>query len=363
MMNDLRRHNQSLLPELRSKALAVMESGWFVLGSHVKEFERESAAYCQTESCVTVANGSDALELALRAVGIGMGDKVITVANAGAYGTMAILAVGATPVYVEIDPDDMLISVEHLRKTITPAIRAVVVTHLYGRVAQVNDVKAIADEYGIPIIEDCAQAHGAMLDGRRVGSIGAIGCFSFYPTKNLGAMGDGGAVVVNDLAIASRVQMLRQYGWSRRYAIDLAGGVNSRMDELQAAILQVKLPRLDNWNQKRVQICRQYATNIRHPLIRVPSVYCDGFVGHLFVVRTSQRDALRLHLQECQIVAEVHYPIPDHRQPAFAHLFPDTSLLSTEIACEEVLSLPCFPEMSASEVHQVIDAANGWVPK
>lgn len=360
MINDLLRHNQDISSEVKSAVDSVMESGWYVLGKQVKEFEREFAKFCQTEHCVTVANGTDALELALRALGISNGDKVITVANAGAYSTTAILAVGAVPEYVEIDTDSLLLSIEHLHRILSTKIRAVIVTHLYGHAAPIDVVLTLANEYGIPVIEDCAQAHGAMLNGRRVGSFGALGCFSFYPTKNLGALGDGGAIITNDSTLALRLQMLRQYGWKTKYEISILGGRNSRLDELQAAILRVKLAHLDKWNLHRYEISQRYLAEIRHPMVRLPHIAKGSFVGHLFVVRTAKRDGLREHLKQCQIVSEVHYPVPDYRQPAIMGLFPGMSLPVTERACREVVTLPCFPEMSAAEIQYVIDAVNNW---
>jgi len=360
MINDLLRHNQKIMGELNSKVTEVLESGWYVLGGQVKEFEREFASYCGVEHCVSVANGTDALELALRALDVRQGDKVITVANAGAYSTTAILAVGAKPVYADVDADSLLLSIEYLRHVINVETRAIVVTHLYGQTAPVHEVIALAAEYGIPVIEDCAQAHGAMINGRRVGSFGTLGCFSFYPTKNLGALGDGGAVTTNDVTLAKRVQMLRQYGWQSKYEIDLVGGRNSRLDELQAAILRVKLPYLDSWNQRRFEISQLYVAGIHHPLITLPHIAKSSFVGHLFVVRSSRRDQLREHLKQNQIMSEVHYPIPDYRQPALGALFSGLSLTQTERACAEILTLPCFPEMSDAEIKHVIDVVNSW---
>ena len=360
LINELLRHNQKVMDKLSVAVSSVLESGWYVLGNQVKEFEHEFASYCQTEHCVSVANGTDALELALRALDVGQGDKVITVANAGGYSTTAILAVGAMPVYVDVDADTLLLSIKHLRRLISAETRAIVVTHLYGQAAPEDEALTVAAEYGIPVIEDCAQAHGAMLNGRRVGSFGALGCFSFYPTKNLGALGDGGAITTNDVALAKRVQMLRQYGWQSKYEIVLVGGRNSRLDELQAAILRVKLPYLDSWNQRRFEISQLYMAGIRHSLVTLPRIAASSFVGHLFVVRSPRRDELREHLKQNQIMSEVHYPIPDYHQPALAALFPRLSLSATEYACGEILTLPCFPEMSDAEVKSVIDTVNGW---
>ena len=359
-INDLFRHNQDVMGELSVAAKRILESGWYVLGSEVKDFEQEFASYCQVAHCVSVANGTDALELALRALDIGPGDQVVTVANAGAYSTTAIFAVGAMPVYVDIDSDTLLLSIENLRSLINAETKAIVVTHLYGQAAPVDEVLAMASEYGIPVIEDCAQAHGAMLNGQRVGSFGAISCFSFYPTKNLGALGDGGAITTNDAALAKRVQMLRQYGWQGKYEISLVGGRNSRLDEMQAAFLRVKLPHLDTWNQRRFEIGRMYISGINHPLVALPRIAAGSFVGHLFVVRSPQRDNLREHLKNNKIMSEVHYPIPDYRQPAFAAFFPGISLEKTERACAEILTLPCFPEMTDAEVQCVIRVVNDW---
>ena len=209
MINDLLRHNQRLMNELHEASREVLESGWYVLGKHVKKFEEEFASFCQTNHCVSVANGTDALELALRALDVGDGDNVITVANAGAYSSAAIVSVGANPLYIDINDETLLLSLEDLRRQINSDTKAIVLTHLYGQAAPATEVVALATEYGIPVIEDCAQAHGAEINGRQVGSFGAIGCFSFYPTKNLGALGDGGAITTNDQDLAARVQMFR----------------------------------------------------------------------------------------------------------------------------------------------------------
>lgn len=360
MLNDLLRHNQLIMSELNKAVTEVLSSGWYVLGSQVKEFEREFSLYCQTEYCISVANGTEALELALRALDISAGGKVITVANAGAYSTTAILNLGATPVFVDIDPNTMLLSVEHLRLLVNSEIKAIIVTHLFGQSGPMADVLKIAAEFGIPVVEDCAQAHGALINNRRVGSIGVLGCFSFYPTKNLGALGDGGAITTSDSKLAERLKKLRQYGWQGKYEIELPGGRNSRLDEIQAAILRTKLPFLDKWNYRRFEISQRYVARIRHELVTVPNISSGSYVGHLFVIRTEQRTSLREHLKRCGILNEVHYPIPDYRQPAFAKLFPGLLLTETERACVAILTLPCFPEMSNEEVNHVIESVNTW---
>lgn len=360
MINDLLRHNENIMNELLEATSSVLRSGWYVLGKQVEKFEKNFATYCQTKHCISVANGTDALELALRALDVGSGDKVISVANAGAYSTTAILGVGALPIFVDININTLLLSLEHLRELIAGKPKAIIVTHLYGQAASMDEILALAAEYNIPVIEDCAQAHGAMVNGHRVGSLGALGCFSFYPTKNLGALGDGGAITTNDSVLAKRVQMLRQYGWQGKYEIALTGGCNSRLDELQAAILNVKLPYLDQWNKRRYEISQDYIAGIHHPLVTLPSAMEGGFVAHLFVVRSIQRDSLREHLKNLSIMSEVHYPIPDYKQPAFAAKFPGLSLRVTEQACKEILTLPCFPEMTNAEIQCVIDAVNSW---
>lgn len=334
LINDLQRHNQPLAEAVAQATRRVLERGWFVLGPEVEAFEAEFAAYCGVGHCVGVGNGTDALELALRAVGLGPGMRVATVANAGMYSTTAILACGAVPVYVDVDPQTMLIDPSAL-----PPADALIVTHLYGRMADMPRLMAAAGR--MPVIEDCAQAHGAMLDGRRAGSWGAAGCFSFYPTKNLGALGDGGAVVTNDAAIDRRVRALRQYGWTSKYTAEIPGGRNSRLDELQAAILRLKLPLLDGWNARRCAIAAAYGL--------APRGGPDDVV-HLYVIRCAGRDRLRAALRERGVGAEVHYPLPDYRQPAVAL---EAVLPHTERCCREVLTLPCFPEMTDEEVHRV----------
>jgi dTDP-4-amino-4,6-dideoxygalactose transaminase len=240
-----------LRAELDAAIARVNDRGHYILGPEVEAFEREFAAYCGAAACVAVGNGTDALELALRALGVGAGDEVATVGNAGGYATTAIRAAGATPVYVDVDDATLGIDCHSLADRITPGTRAIVVTHLYGRMADVEALVRIAREREIPLIEDCAQAHGAARAGRKAGTFGVLGCYSFYPSKNLGALGDAGALVTGDTALAARVAELRTYGWRGKYRVAASGGMNSRMDEVQAAVLRVKLPRLDAWNAAR----------------------------------------------------------------------------------------------------------------
>jgi dTDP-4-amino-4,6-dideoxygalactose transaminase len=342
---------------LLDAAARVLASRWFVLGEEASAFEREFAAYCRTRHCVGVANGTDALELALRAVGVAKGDAVAVVANAGYYGCTALAAIGAHPAFVDID-DTLTMSPAALG-ALMPRPKAVVVTHLYGRLAAIEAIVAIADEAGVPVIEDCAQAHGASRNGRRAGSFGAAGCFSFYPTKNLGAAGDAGAVVTSDEQVASRLRELRQYGWTTKYRVERAGGRNSRLDEIQAAFLRVKLPRLESWNSARRAVARRYDDAFRELGIALPAWSDDENVAHLYVIRITERERLREHLSVHGIATDVHYPIPDHRQ--CVSILAECSLPQTEAACAEVLTLPCFPGVSETDVERVVKQVRAWV--
>ena len=301
---------------------------------------------------------SDALEIALRAVGVEAGDPVATVANAAMYATLAIRAIGAIPVYVDVDERTLTMSPSAFVRAANASLRAVVVTHLYGRLAEMAPILAAASQARLPVIEDCAQAHGAVRDGTRAGAFGTVGCFSFYPTKNLGALGDGGAITTNDPAVADRVRALRQYGWSSKYRVSRAGGRNSRLDELQAAFLNARLPSLDRENTRRREIHNAYTDTIHHPQVLVPVRAAADHVAHLAVIRTTARDSLRSHLDSRSIATDVHYPIADHRQPVVDGSQP--ALPITERACDEVLSLPCFPAMTDGEVRAVVDACNDW---
>lgn len=334
----------------------VLDRHWYVLGQEVSSFESEFAGYVGAGHCVSVANGTDALEIALRSVGVEAGDQVLTVANAGFYSSTAIHAIGATPVYVDIDESTMTMSVDALAQALKQKPKCIIVTHLYGQMAAIRSLTALAQASGTPLIEDCAQSHGAIIDGRQAGSWGDAACFSFYPTKNLGALGDGGAVVTSRDDIAARLKTLRQYGWSSKYQVDHAGGKNSRLDEIQAAILRVKLPLLDTWNESRRDIARRYNEAFSSLAVEgVPGVD-ESFVGHLYVLRTTKRDALRDFLKSQGISTDIHYPIPDHRQTAYAEPHIVGSLEVTERLCKTLVTLPCFPGMTDKEVSSVIAA-------
>lgn len=329
----------------------------YVLGEEVNRFQEAFASYIGTAFCVGVGNGSDALELALRALGIARDDEVACVANAGFYAPTAIYAVGAKPVYIDIAPDTMTMSSDSLVSQLQGRqVKAVIVTHLYGQCADVPKLLAACTARGIPLIEDCAQAHGAMINGRRAGSFGAMGCFSFYPTKNLGAIGDGGALVTSDPVLHDHIQKLRQYGWDKKYHVGLAGGRNSRLDEVQAAVLRDKLAWLDRWNEQRRDTARRYSQALSALPLRLPTSLADDYVAHLYVVRTPHRDPLKAHLASLGVSTDIHYPIPCHLQPAYRDDQANGPLDQCVEACNQVLTLPCYPGMPASDTDRVIAA-------
>lgn len=339
----------------------VLDSQRYILGPQVQAFESAFAAYVGVAHTVGVANGTDALELALRALGIGPGQRVVTVANAGFYGSTAIRMVGATPVYVDVDEATLNLSPAALKQLLAAqAVHAVIVTHLYGQLADVPAIAALCRDAGVPLIEDCAQAHGARRDGRLAGAWGRLGTYSFYPTKNLGALGDGGAVVTDDTALAERLRSLRQYGWRRKYEVTLAGGRNSRLDELQAAVLSAKLPLLDAANGRRRAIAARYNRAFADLPLRLPASTGDDYVAHLYVLRTARRAALQTCLTAAGVACDVHYPIADHRQPLLADDAAAAALPVSEAACAEVLTLPCFPGLGDEQVQRVIDAVRGF---
>lgn len=338
----------------------VIDRHWYVLGEEVTGFESEFANYVGVDHCVSMANGTDAIEIALRGVGVERGDVVVTVANAGFYSSTAIHAIGATPLYVDINPSCMTMSVDALAEALKQQPKCVIVTHLYGQMANIKELLALARAAGVALIEDCAQSHGAKIEDRQAGSWGDAACFSFYPTKNLGAMGDGGAVVTNDAAIAARLKTLRQYGWSSKYHVSHAGGKNSRLDEMQAAILRIKLPLLDSWNAARREIAARYNAAFANLGFDVLPVVSESFVAHLYVVRTQHRDALREFLRAEGIATDIHYPVPDHHQEAYADHRVAGSMAVTDSACKNLVTLPCFPGMTDEAVDTVIAAVKKY---
>jgi dTDP-4-amino-4,6-dideoxygalactose transaminase len=362
-INSLQRHIAPLREALASAAATVIDSGHYVLGPGVDAFERAFAAYCGVQRCIGVGNGTDALELALRALAVGPGARVVVCANAAMYGTTAVIAAGAEPLFVDVRPGDGTMAPEALEAALAahPDVAAVIVTHLYGQLADMAAIVPLCRARGIALVEDCAQAHGARgADGRCAGAYGDIACFSFYPTKNLGALGDGGALVTNDAGLADRARRLRQYGWSAKYCNSDGGGRNTRLDELQARFLLEMLPHLDDWNARRRHVANRYADGIRHPAIQVPPRAGADNVAHLYVVRCDRRDALREHLAAHAIQSDVHYPMPDHRQPCHGGRYDAVRLPVSEAEAARVLTLPCFPELDDAEVQRVIDACNSF---
>ena len=340
--------------EIDSAISRVLDSGWYILGNEVRSFEEEFSDYIGAAHGIGVGSGTEAIHLALTACGIGPGDEVITVSHTAVATVAAIELAGSTPVFIDIDQDFFTIDPEKIESAITTKTKAIVPVHIYGQSADMDSVMEIARKYNLRIIEDCAQAHGAIYKGKRVGSIGDFGCFSFYPTKNLGALGDGGMVVTNNGKFAQKAKLLREYGWAERYVSHFAGW-NTRLDEIQAAILRVKLKHLDKDNSKRVHIAELYSNELGACDIILPKQRKDSaHVYHLYVIRSERRDALLTFLKEKGIAALIHYPMPVHLQPAYRHLKAGEKLLETEKVAYGIISLPIYPELSELDVQIII---------
>ena len=356
--NDLQRSVIPLRVEISRVFEKVVDSGWFVLGPQHEALEAELSEYVGVKHTINVGNGTDALELALSAVGVAPGGAVVTVANAGAYTSTAALLLGAEPVYCDVDPETLLMSASTLEESLallSTKPQAIVVTHLYGALAPIKELVAVARKYDISIVEDCAQSLGASINGQLGGSFADISTTSFYPTKNLGALGDGGAVFTNNDDLAEKVRRMRQYGWSSKYSIDFAHGKNSRLDEIQAAILRVKLPLLDQQNERRRSIHSQFET-ANHKGIKLLNSASESFIGHLAVVVSSNRDIARNSLEVAGIKTDIHYPIPDHKQHFPDYTPPNTPLPVTEWASQAIFSVPLFPELEQVEVDRITEA-------
>lgn len=348
---------------------SALESGRYINGPQTKAFEEEFAQYHGVKECVGVASGTDAIVLALRALGIGPGDLVISVSHTAVATIAAIEMAGAQPVLVDVNPDSAVMSLESLERTIEafkgPRLKAILPVHLYGRAVNMQPILAMAQKYHCFVVEDCAQAHGAMSAGSRVGAWGDAGTFSFYPTKNLGAVGDGGAVVSNQPEIVERIRLLKEYGWRDRYVSEITG-MNSRLDELQAAILRVKLRWLEIENNHRRKIAHLYHDGLAHLVeITLPESHMPGHVFHQYVIRCATRDDLRKWLQEHGVGTLIHYPVPVHLQPAYRGrlLCDPAGLPATEQLCTEIISLPMYPQLSDQQVDEVIAAVNGYFEK
>lgn len=337
----------------------VYDRNWFISGQHCAEFEKNFARYCSTGYCVGCGNGLDGLHLILKAAGIGAGDEVIVPAQTFIATALAVTYAGATPVLVDIEPEYYSLDPEKLRAAITPKTKAIMLVHLYGQIGRFDEIEAIAKEYNLLLVEDAAQAHGAKYKGRIAGSLGDAAEFSFYPGKNLGALGDGGAVCTNSAEIADMVRALCNYGSRQKYMHEYKG-VNSRLDEMQAALLDVKLGNLDRWHVGRDAVAKRYLAQIKNPKIKLPAVNPDGVhAWHVFAVLCEDRDALRAYLEERGISCQIHYPVAMHLHKAYRDLgYKEGDFPVAEQNASQELSLPLYYGMTDEQISYVIEAVN-----
>ena len=346
--------------EFEAKALEVLRSGWYVLGNEVKSFEQEFAAYTGAKHCVGLASGLDALWIAFRILGIGAGDEVIVQGNTYIASVMGITINGATPVFVE--PDEYFnIDASKIEEKITDKTKAVLVVHLYGQASNMEPVVNLCKKYNLKLVEDCAQAHGAKFNGQQIGTFGDIGCFSFYPSKNLGAFGDAGAITTNDDKIAEDVRVFRNYGSEKRYYNKVVG-TNSRLDEIQAGFLRVRLKHLDELAKEKKQICEKYLAELKNDKIVLPKIREGAtHIWHQFVIKSDYRDELMRYLDEKNIGTIIHYPIPPHLSEAYRYLgMKEGSLPITEKYAKSVLSIPLYNGMTRDEQDYIIEAINAF---
>jgi dTDP-4-amino-4,6-dideoxygalactose transaminase len=362
LMNDFRRESEALISAQLAACERVLRSGWFILGEEVKAFEREWALYCGANQAVGVGNGMDALEIGLRALGLGPGDEVITTPMTAFATILAILRTGASPVLADIDPLTALLDPESVQRCLTPRTRALLVVHLYGQAVPLDHFDILCQAHGIELIEDCAQAHGARWNGRSVGTYGIFAGWSFYPTKNLGAIGDAGALTTRSADLAEKARCLRNYGQTTRYHHPYLG-LNSRLDELHAAMLRERLKYLDDWIAQRRRVAQFYAAHIHHPRVRALPLPAEEerHTHHLFVVTCEVREALQAHLKREGVDSLIHYPIPVHHQEPCRSLARDPKgLPAVERHASTCLSLPCHPWITTGECAQVVDAVNAF---
>ena len=361
MPKNLKRGFEQYQEEYEQKALEVLRSGWYILGNEVKEFEKEFAAYTGSKHCVGLASGLDALWIAFRILGIGPGDEVLVQGNTYIASVMGITMNGATPVFVE--PDEYFnIDTKKLEEKITDKTKAILVVHLYGQASKMDDVLALCEKYNLRLVEDCAQSHGACFNGQMTGSFGDIGCFSFYPSKNVGAFGDAGAIVTNDDKIAEDFRVFRNYGSEKRYYNKIVGA-NSRLDEMQAGLLRVRLDHADAMKAERIKIAERYTAELKNPKIQLPKVrdICTA-VWHQYVIRCEERDRLIEYLDEKGIGTIIHYPIPPHLAEAYKYLgYQEGAFPITEKCAKTVLSIPMYVGMTEEEQTRVIEALNAFV--
>jgi len=347
--------------DVRQAIDRVIARGWFVLGPEVEAFEQEFAAASGAAHAVAVGTGTDAIALTLRALGIGAGDEVITTPLSAAYSALAIMMAGARPVFVDVDPARLTIDPARIAAAVGPRTRAILPVHLYGQAADMTAIARVASAHNLAIVEDCCQAHLATAAGRPVGTIGVAGAFSFYPTKNLGALGDGGAIVTGDGALADRLRRLRNGGQTDRYR-HAEFGVNSRLDEMQAAVLRARLAWLPRWTARRRELAAEYRRQLREAAVDPVPESDAGHVYHLFVVRAKARDAFQAHLAAQGIETLIHYPVPIPAQPAMADVAPADCPIAAR-ACDEIVSLPFHPALSDADVGAVADAARAFAPR
>lgn len=356
---DLRRQYFSIKEEIDEAISKVLEKGWYILGENVESFEKEFAAYCGAEFAIGVGSGTEALHLALLACGVQPADEVITVPNTAIPTISAISFANATPIFVDIDPQSYTMNPSKIEERITRKTKVILPVHLYGHPADMDPILEIARHYNLKVIEDAAQAHGAKYKSEQVGTLGDMGCFSFYPSKNLGAYGDGGIVVSNDMELANKICLLRNYGQEKRYYHTIKG-FNSRLDEMQAAILRIKLKYLDDWNEKRRKNAAAYCQLIENNSIGKPNDADFAYhIFHLFVIRCERRNELQAFLNKKEIGTFIHYPIPVHLQKAYLNLgLPKGNYPITEKYAEQILSLPMFPELVSEEIEYISSSIN-----
>ena len=359
--NDLKRQHDLHAEEYNAKAVEVLDSGWYILGKEVKEFEKEFAEYTESKYCVGCASGLDALQIAFRVIGVHEGDEVIVCSNAYIACDMGVTLNGGTPVMVEPDEYDNL-DAEKIEERITDRTKAILAVHLYGQSCTMTRIMEIAKKYDLKVIEDCAQAHGTTWNGRKVGSIGDIGCWSFYPTKNLGCFGDGGALTTNNETYAEEFRVIRNYGSKKLHYENDIIGMNSRLDELQAGLLRVKLKYLDELNEERMKIAARYDREVSNPHIRpLQTRPGSNNIYHQYVIHSDRRDELMNYLKENEIGTIIHYPIPPHLQKAYAYLgYKEGDLPIAERYAKEVLSLPMYNGMTQEEQTYVIEKLNSF---
>ncbi|MCK5601046.1 DegT/DnrJ/EryC1/StrS family aminotransferase [Candidatus Pacearchaeota archaeon] len=358
---NLKRHYQRIKHEIDQSLVNVLESGWFVLGKQVEEFEKEFTAYCGLPYGVGVNSGTDALYLALLICGVGKEDEVITVPNTAVPTVCAIRMAGARPVFCDVQEDTLLMNPILIKRLITRKTKAIIPVHLYGQMCDMDKIMEVANEYSLKVVEDACQAHGAEWKGLKSGNFGDAACYSYYPSKNLGAFGDGGMIVTKDETFSDKIKMLRNYGQKERY-YNVIEGINSRLDEIQAAVLRAMLSHLDEWNRRRREIADHYCSSNNNPDIKHPiEEKVAKHVFHLYVIRIKSRENLQRYLNNHGIETIIHYPLPIYKQQAYSHLnVSNVHCPVAEKAAEQILSIPIYPELTDEEVKYIIDCLNSW---